>query len=82
MKQPIVAADSNQSATISCGLALFIRLLEIAREDLKDDASLHYLVERCSEQQAIKGDKPLTMDDYEIITKPPTSVMSALYKRL
>jgi hypothetical protein len=58
--------DDKQSAVISCDLTLFIRLLEIAREELKTDADLHQLVERCSEQMASKG-KPLTMDDYEAI---------------
>lgn len=58
--------DANQAAVISCDLTLFIRLLEIAREELKSDADLHQMVERCSEQMASKG-KPLTMDDYEAI---------------
>jgi hypothetical protein len=42
---------------------LFIRLLEVAREEIKSDADLHHMVERCSEKFAIKG-SPLTMDDY------------------
>ena len=61
-----IALDSKQVSVISCDMTLFIRLLEVAREELKDDAALHYLVERCSEQAALKG-APLTMDDYQVI---------------
>jgi len=61
--------DNKQSAVIACDVTLFIRLLEIAREELKSDEQLHDLVERCSEQAAAKGDF-LTMDDYETIMPP------------
>ena len=60
------ADDSNQSAFISCDITLFIRLLEVAREELKSDEALHQLVERCSETQAAKG-AFLSMDDYSSI---------------
>lgn len=63
----VLAGDEAQSAVVSCDMTLFIRLLEIAREEIKDDASLHQLVERVSEAQAAKG-RPLTMDDYAAIT--------------
>ena len=56
----------EQSAFINCDLTLFIRLLEVAREEIKTDADLHRIVERCSERYAAKG-SPLTMDDYDII---------------
>jgi hypothetical protein len=56
----------EQSAFINCDLTLFIRLLEVAREEIKSDADLHHMVERCSERYAEKG-SPLTMDDYNII---------------
>lgn len=82
MRQPTVAADDKQSAIIACDVTLFIRLLEIAREELKDDAGLHQLVESCSERAASKG-SALTMDDYAAITKPAqSSVLSAVNKRL
>ena len=64
----ITAKDSKQSAVISCDVTLFIRILEIAREELKTDEELHQLVERCSEAAATKG-RPLTMDDYEKINQ-------------
>lgn len=77
------AVDTKQSAIISCDVTLFIRLLEIAREELKDDASLHQLVERCSEQQATKG-SPLTMDDYAVLSKSKaqSNVLASVQKRL
>ncbi len=68
--------DTKQSATISCDMSLFIRLLEVAREEIKSDAELHHLVERCSEAQALK-DSPLTMDDYENLVGPPKAELNA-----
>ena len=58
--------SKEQSAFINCDMTLFIRLLEIAREEIKSDAELHYLVERCSKRFAEKG-SPLTMDDYDAL---------------
>ena len=57
-------SNEQQSAYINCDVTLFIRLLEIAREELKTDADLHKLVERCSSRFAEKG-AALTMDDYD-----------------
>jgi mutator protein MutT len=51
---------------ITMNYPLFIRLLEMAREDIKDDAQLHFVVERIMEMQT---DQPLTMKDYEEIIK-------------
>jgi len=69
--------DTKQSAMIACDVTLFIRLLEIAREELKSDEQLHQLVERCSEAQALK-DSPLTMDDYEqLMPKKSTPINAA-----
>lgn len=50
---------------VTLDLPLFIRLLEIAREELKTDADLHYLVDRVTDAQA--GRDVLTMDDYSAI---------------
>lgn len=71
-----VSMDTKQSATISCDMSLFIRLLEVAREEIKSDADLHHLVERCSEAQALK-DSPLTMDDYENLVGSPKAELNA-----
>lgn len=54
--------------TITVDVPLFIRLLELAREDLKSDADLHHVVTRVlavSKQKDV-----LTMDDYEAIQLP------------
>jgi hypothetical protein len=55
---------------ITMDVPLFIRLLEFAREDAKDDMELHTLTEN-----ALKlGDKTLTMQDYqEIVFSKTTS---------
>lgn len=66
LKELMSLNEAEESAHIDCDLTLFIRLLEIAREELKSDAELHYLVERCSKRYAEKG-KQLTMDDYEVL---------------
>ena len=85
MKNSALAADDKQSATIACDMTLFIRLMEVAREEIKDDASLHQLVERCSEQFVTKG-SALTMDDYETVmgkateTSTLTNVLARLQK--
>lgn len=50
--------------TITVDVPLFIRLLELAREDIKSDPELHNVVERTL---AIKNRGTLTMDDYEDI---------------
>ena len=60
--------DIKQSAVISCDITLFIRLMEVAREEIKTDAALHRLIEKVSEAQAAKK-KFLTMDDYKTIMK-------------
>ena len=55
--------NSKDMDTITLDVPLFIRLLEYAREDAKDDMALHTLTEN-----ALKlGNKTLTMDDYEQI---------------
>lgn len=59
-------ADEVQSAFMGVDMTLFIRLLEVAREELKTDEALHRLAERCSQLYAMKGE-PLTMYDYEAI---------------
>lgn len=59
-------SDKVQSATVAMDMTLFIRLLEVAREELKSDNQLHQLAERCSQQAAAKG-APLTMDDYSVL---------------
>lgn len=49
---------------VTFDVPLLIRLLELAREDIKTDADLHHVVDRIL---AIKDRGILTMDDYEEI---------------
>lgn len=49
---------------IRLNVALFLRLMELAREDIKDDVSLHFVTEIVTR---ISQDRVVTMDDYENI---------------
>jgi uncharacterized protein YeeX (DUF496 family) len=49
---------------IKVNVALFMRLLELAREDIKDDMSLHFVTEIVTR---ISQDRVATMDDYDNI---------------
>lgn len=44
--------------------ALFLRLLELSREEVKDDADLHFITEKIT---AISQKRVATMDDYDEI---------------
>jgi hypothetical protein len=58
--------------TVTVDVPLLIRLLELAREDIKSDAELHVVVTKIL---ALKNKGVLTMQDYEaIITKPEAEV--------
>ena len=56
--------QQDQKDTVTVDVPLLIRLLELAREDIKSDAELHKVVERILD---IKDNGTLTMDDYELI---------------
>ena len=49
---------------IKVNVALFLRLMELAREDIKDDMSLHFVTEIVTR---ISQDRVATMDDYDNI---------------
>lgn len=49
---------------IQIDVPLFIRLLELAREDVKQDADLHDVAEVVTQ---LSQDGPVTMDDYNKI---------------
>lgn len=55
--------ENNPKDTITMDVPLFIRMLELAREDIKSDAQLHKVVERVID---LSG-KEMTMDDYDYI---------------
>lgn len=56
--------------TVTLDVPLLIRLLEVAREDLKNDQEIHELVERMLK---LRNKGPLSMADYDQITKAPTN---------
>lgn len=49
---------------VKLDVPLFIRLLELAREDIKGDADIHDLAQRVIE---LSQDRPATMADYDDI---------------
>lgn len=67
---------------VTMDVPLFIRMLELAREDIKTDQELHNVVERVL---AIKDRGTLTMNDYNDIVgqqEPNTSSDLAELRRL
>ena len=61
--QPINKETMNPKDTITMNVPLFIRMLELAREDIKSDEQLHQVVENVLDLK----DNLLTMDDYDEI---------------
>lgn len=61
-KQYLEEADKKD--TIILDIPLLIRVLELAREDIKSDMDLHRVVERLID---IRNRGTLTMDDYDFI---------------
>ena len=49
---------------VRLNVALFLRLMELAREDIRDDVSLHFITEIITR---ISQDRVVTMDDYDNI---------------
>jgi hypothetical protein len=49
---------------VRLNVALFLRLMELAREDVKQDADLHFVTEIVTR---ISQDRVVTMDDYDNI---------------
>lgn len=56
----------DQKDTVTLDIPLLIRILELAREDVKTDVELHQIVERLIE---LKNKETLTMEDYDYIAK-------------
>lgn len=57
--------------TITVDIPLMIRLLELAREDVKTDMELHKITERLIE---IRGKGMLSMEDYDFIANGKTKI--------
>jgi hypothetical protein len=58
-----LTAGADTPDVVTLDIPLFIRLLEVAREELKTDAELHNLVERVLQRQR-ESSSSLTMADY------------------
>jgi hypothetical protein len=69
-KQFVIEADKKD--TIILDIPLMIRVLELAREDIKSDMDLHRVVERLID---IRNKGTLTMDDYDFIANIKESYM-------
>ena len=63
-KQFVIEADKKD--TIIMDIPLMIRVLELAREDIKSDMDLHRVVEKLID---IRNKGTLTMDDYDFVSK-------------
>ena len=59
-------AEADKKDTITLDIPLLIRVLELAREDIKSDMDLHRVVERLID---IRNKGVLTMHDYDFIAK-------------
>lgn len=60
-------SSTDPQDTVTVDVPLLIRLLELAREELKSDVELHHVVERIL---SIRNSGTLTMSDYEKIAGP------------
>lgn len=62
--EEIQLEEVDKEDTLTFDIPLMIRMLELAREDVKDDMELHRITERLI---SIRNKGILTMDDYEFI---------------
>jgi hypothetical protein len=62
--EQIVYEATDKEDVLSFDIPLFIRILELAREDVKEDMELHRITERLL---SIRKQGVLTMDDYDFI---------------
>jgi hypothetical protein len=66
--KPNISVKENQDVvdTVTMDIPLLTRILELAREDLKSDIDLHYVL---TNMISIKNKGVLTMQDYDAISK-------------
>lgn len=67
--------EVDKEDTITFDIPLIIRVMELAREDLKSDMDLHKVVEKLIN---IRNQGVLTMDDYDYISNIKEDVMSSV----
>jgi len=70
-----VHEEVDKKDTITFDIPLIIRVMELAREDLKSDMDLHKVVEKLIN---IRNQGTLTMDDYDYIANIKEQVMSSV----
>lgn len=74
-----VKESENSIDTITLDIPLLTRILELAREDLKSDVDLHFVLTNILN---IKNRGTLTMQDYADIAKKSESVELESIKKL
>lgn len=84
-RKPVEDKEENPRDVIQLDVPLFIRLLEYAREDAKEDVDLHNVTENVIELS--KEGRVLDMDDYNSIMSPDsegniTELVSKIMKKL
>jgi serine protease inhibitor len=62
----------NQRDEIKVNIPLFLRLLEYAKEDAKDDMDLHRIVENITDLSRMGN--TLSMKDYQTIVGPQENI--------
>jgi hypothetical protein len=70
-----IKEETDKKDTVTFDIPLLIRVLELAREDIKSDMDLHRVVERLINMRD-KG--VLTMDEYDAIAQIKEDVMSSV----
>ena len=63
---------SSKKDAVCMHASVFMRVLELVREDVEDDDVLHHLAEKIFEIANDKEGEPITMDDYKDIEKAVT----------
>lgn len=63
----ILTEDKNPIDTITMDVPLFIRLLELSREEIDNDMDLHKITEAVTKLS--KSGNTITMNDYDQIIK-------------
>jgi len=74
LNQPL-REKSDEKDTVTFDIPLIIRVLELAREDIKSDMDLHRVVERLI---SMRDKGVLTMDDYDAIAQIKEDVMGSV----
>ena len=64
MHRKLHSEEADKKDTVTMDIPLLIRVLELAREDLKTDMDLHRVVEKLID---IRNKGTLTMDDYDTV---------------